>query len=264
MLPAASAGVSVLLQGNGNGMVTSNPAGITCGSSCSAAFLTGTTVQLKASAATDSSFGGWSGACSGLGPCYVRVSAVQGVTALFNIIAPDFSLTASALSPSAVSPGGSSTAKINVTGTDGFATPIALSCSVQPSLTLGPTCSINPSSFIPGNAATLTVGTTGPTVGLLLSTPGFRMLYAMSLPILGLLVAGTRFDSTRKLKTRILPAVLVCLLAGGVAFEVACGGGGTSSVSGGSGGSPAGTYIITVTGSSGALQHSTTTTIKIQ
>jgi len=51
---------------------------------CSASFGSGTTVTLTASAATASSFAGWSGACTGMGACTVTMSAPTSVTATFN------------------------------------------------------------------------------------------------------------------------------------------------------------------------------------
>jgi hypothetical protein len=50
--------------GNGSGTVTSNPSGINCGSTCSSSYVDGTEVQLTATAASGSSFAGWSGDCS--------------------------------------------------------------------------------------------------------------------------------------------------------------------------------------------------------
>jgi len=47
--------------GTGSGTVTSDPAGIECGGSCSARFLWGSTVNLSPTAAPDSVFMGWSG-----------------------------------------------------------------------------------------------------------------------------------------------------------------------------------------------------------
>lgn len=51
--------------GDGEGTVTSVPGGISCGSFCSATFPSGTWVSLTALPAAGSSFGGWSGDCSG-------------------------------------------------------------------------------------------------------------------------------------------------------------------------------------------------------
>jgi len=71
--------------GTGSGTVTSNPSGISCGSTCSTNFSYGTSVTLSASAASGSVFTGWSGACSGTGTCTVSMTANRSVTASFTI-----------------------------------------------------------------------------------------------------------------------------------------------------------------------------------
>ena len=73
--------LSVAKTGNGNGTVTSTPTGINCGSTCSAAYPSGTLVTLKATAATGSSFNGWSGSgCSG---GVITMNASNNCTATF-------------------------------------------------------------------------------------------------------------------------------------------------------------------------------------
>jgi hypothetical protein len=67
----------------GDGTVTSNPAGIDCGATCSAGFSAGTEVTLTATPVTGADFIGWQGACSGLGPCTVTMNANSAVTATF-------------------------------------------------------------------------------------------------------------------------------------------------------------------------------------
>jgi len=76
---ALSAGVS------GSGTVTSTPSGISCGSTCSASFVSGTQVTLNETPANGWVFSGWSGACSGAGSCVVTMSAAESVTAAFLI-----------------------------------------------------------------------------------------------------------------------------------------------------------------------------------
>ena len=71
------------LSGAGVGTVTSTPAGIDCGSSCSAAFPTGTAVTLTPTADPGMEFSGWSGDCSGTGSCAVTLDAAHTVTATF-------------------------------------------------------------------------------------------------------------------------------------------------------------------------------------
>ncbi|HEV7608027.1 MAG TPA: GDSL-type esterase/lipase family protein [Steroidobacteraceae bacterium] len=80
--------LAVTRAGTGTGTVTSNPAGINCGSTCNASFTNGTSVTLIAAAAGGSAFAGWSGACSGTGGCTVSMTQARSVTAAFNLITP--------------------------------------------------------------------------------------------------------------------------------------------------------------------------------
>ncbi len=68
--------ISVTLTGTGTGTVTSSPAGIDCGSICSASFAEGTTVTLTAVAgAVGTTFYGWTGGgCSGTGTCVITMA----------------------------------------------------------------------------------------------------------------------------------------------------------------------------------------------
>jgi hypothetical protein len=83
--PANSATLTVVKVGTGSGTVTSSPAGITCGTVCSAGFAPSTVVTLTATPAAGSTFAGWSGGgCSGTGPCVVVMNGNQTVTATFS------------------------------------------------------------------------------------------------------------------------------------------------------------------------------------
>ena len=76
--------LTVTLAGGGSGKVTSNPAGIDCGSSCVASYDPGTLVTLTATADADSSFTGWSGdGCTGTDPCLLTMNGNFDVTATF-------------------------------------------------------------------------------------------------------------------------------------------------------------------------------------
>ena len=80
--------------GTGAGVVTSAPAGIDCGSACAADFVAGTTVELTASAASASTFEGFSDACVGLDPvCAVTMDAAASVTVRFDGVAHPVSVT---------------------------------------------------------------------------------------------------------------------------------------------------------------------------
>lgn len=75
---------AVTKTGSGSGIVTSSPAGIVCGSTCSASFSGVTGVTLSASPDSNYYFTGWSGACSGTQPaCLVTVTGATSVTAGF-------------------------------------------------------------------------------------------------------------------------------------------------------------------------------------
>ena len=56
--------VNVELQGTGDGTVSSTPAGIECGATCTASFPVGATVDLAADADSASAFVGWGGGCA--------------------------------------------------------------------------------------------------------------------------------------------------------------------------------------------------------
>jgi hypothetical protein len=67
----------------GSGRVTSSPAGIDCGATCSARFARGTAVTLTAAPAVDATFVGWSGGCTGTGLCVVTLEDDRSVAATF-------------------------------------------------------------------------------------------------------------------------------------------------------------------------------------
>ena len=77
---------TVSKSGSGDGTVTSNPPGISCGSGCSARYPANVNITLTASPGEGSKLGGWSGACAGAGTsttCVVAVGPANGVTATF-------------------------------------------------------------------------------------------------------------------------------------------------------------------------------------
>ena len=76
--------LTVTLAGNGTGMVTSSPSGISCPGTCVANFTSGTMVTMNETPASGSTFAGWSGACSGTGACSVTMSASKALTATFS------------------------------------------------------------------------------------------------------------------------------------------------------------------------------------
>ena len=81
---AANNDLIVMRVGNGNGTVSSNPAGISCGADCAQSYAPGTVVTLSSAPAADSTFTGWAGGgCSGTGTCQVTMNQAVMVTATF-------------------------------------------------------------------------------------------------------------------------------------------------------------------------------------
>lgn len=125
----SSYSLNVSKTGSGSGSITSNPAGINCGTSCSANFSSGSNVALTPAAVSGSIFAGWSGCNSVSGmTCNVTMNATKSVTATFNIQTTTYPLT--------ITKSGSGTVTSNPTG---------INC--------GETCS---TSFNSGQSVTLT------------------------------------------------------------------------------------------------------------
>jgi hypothetical protein len=76
--------LTVNKQGDGSGNVTGD--GIDCGDDCNQEYTENTDVSLTAIPADDSTFAGWSGACSGTDACQVLMTKAQNVTATFELV----------------------------------------------------------------------------------------------------------------------------------------------------------------------------------
>ena len=97
----------ILLVISANGTVSSNPAGINCGSTCSANYDSGTSVTLTAVANSGYTFTGWAGGgCSGIDACTVTMSAATSVTATFTLVAASIPATSIPATPAAATPSG--------------------------------------------------------------------------------------------------------------------------------------------------------------
>jgi DNA-binding beta-propeller fold protein YncE len=79
--------LTVAKSGEGEGTVTSEPAGIACGTACAAEYDAGEEVVLTATPAPGSAFAGWSGDCSGSSSCTVTMSEGRSVSAEFELSA---------------------------------------------------------------------------------------------------------------------------------------------------------------------------------
>jgi hypothetical protein len=167
--------------------------------------------------------------------------------------AANFSITDGALSNTSGHAGVSATATITVTSSNGFNSAVNLTCAVSPSVTKGPTCSLNPSSVTPtasGVTSTLTVATSAASARLEGPADHRGTFYAMLLPIFGIVILGSGMGSSGSRRRKWFGLLMLGLMLTGLLMLPAC-----SSSSGGGGGSsgtPAGTYTITVTGTSGS------------
>ncbi len=170
---------------SGNGSVTSTPAGIDCGATCSATYTSGSLVNLTATPAAGYLFSGWSGCTSSSGTtCSVTLTAAKTVAATFapSTYALNVSKTGNgsvASSPAGIDCGttcsGSFTNGSNVTLTATPATGYVLSGWTGCTSASGTSCNVTMSAaksvaatFAPANS-TLTVSKTGS--GTLTSTP---------------------------------------------------------------------------------------------
>jgi uncharacterized repeat protein (TIGR01451 family) len=80
--------LTITLAGTGSGTVTSDPAGIDCGATCSALFDEGTGVTLHATPAAGSNFTGWAGDCAAFGTsdCSLTMAVDHAASATFELL----------------------------------------------------------------------------------------------------------------------------------------------------------------------------------
>ena len=108
--------LNVTKAGTGTGIVTSSPAGINCGSDCTEVYTGGAVVTLTATSDSGSTFGGWSGACTGSGTCTLTMDAAKSVSPLFQT--NSLTITATAGNGGSISPSG--TVTVNYGGSQSF------------------------------------------------------------------------------------------------------------------------------------------------
>jgi uncharacterized protein (UPF0548 family) len=176
------------------------------------------------------------------------------------VTAPNFSLTSSTLSPSSIAPGTSAKSTITINPVGGMnPSSLTLSCSVSPVVNPAATCSLGTITVENGTGtATLTVATTGPQAALvpLTNKRGAGRLFALALMIPAMLFGGAGLNQSGRRK--LMSFCLVFLVIGGCLLQAACGN------SGGTPETPAGSYTVTITGSSNGTQHTTSASLTVQ
>jgi Bacterial Ig-like domain (group 3)/FG-GAP-like repeat len=176
-------------------------------------------------------------------------------------IAPDFTGSASPTTAT-ITAGQSATTTLSVTPVGGFTSTVTFACGTLPT---GAACTFSPAAVTPANGAastsTLTVTTTARTSALLkdLTRPLQGIAWA-SLVLLAFTPRRTRTISRRLLHT----GLLTLLLLTGLISLSGCGGGSSPPTPPSNPGTPAGTYSINVTASSGALAHPITFQVIVQ
>jgi hypothetical protein len=147
-------GVAVQKAGSGTGTVTSSPAGISCGSTCSSQFDALTQITLMAAPAAGSAFTSWTGLCTGTSLTCTFTPNDFGnlVTATFSSTAPAIGLSVSPSTVSVQAGAASATTTLTLSRINGFADPVNLAVTAPSGLTV----LANPTS-ITGTTSTLTV-----------------------------------------------------------------------------------------------------------
>jgi len=206
-------------------------------------------------AAVDGNFGG--GTCTSGSTSVPCPDAF--VTAFGSATAPDFAIAAT--TPAAVNAGSSGTSTITLTSLNGYSQSVTLACSVSGGGSPAPSCSatgafstnpVTPTSA--GATSTLTITTTGAAASL---SRASTIYYAMWLPIVGMSLVGMRFSTKDSRRKKLLGFLLLGVVMTMLFFLPACGGSSGGGGGGCSGCTPSGDYTVTVTGTQGALSHST-------
>jgi hypothetical protein len=187
--------------------------------------------------------------------------------------ASDFSLSLPNGSTVTITAGQSANSSISVAASGGFNQPVTLSCSGAPA---GAACNISPASINPnGGTATAQIAITSTARGSVF-VPGNNRLLLLAF-LLAMLAASVLILSLFRRPLRRLAWMAAPILLSVILGIAACSGGAgtqtgsaatptptpSSSPTPSGGGTPAGTYSLSITGTSGNTTHHTTLTLVV-
>ncbi len=178
-------------------------------------------------------------------------SNVASVAYTINLPAPDFTMAASPTSIT-VTAGQSGTASISVTPANGFNSAVTFSCSGLPS---GASCNFSPTTVTPSGAAALT------TLTVTIAKTSAALRHEGRAPFPEAILAAVLCCVGWKQRRRFQMLLLLALSVASLSLLTGCGGG--ASASGPSPTPQPVTTVISVTATSGALQHSATISLTV-
>jgi Pro-kumamolisin, activation domain/Bacterial Ig-like domain (group 3) len=196
-----------------------------------------------------------------LGDTNYAQSAVSAAVPVTVSVTPDFDLAADSTSLAISAPGGTATTNVKATAVNGFTGTVNFACAVPSNMT-ETTCMANPTSVSGTGTTAITITTTGPhTVGSLFHfDPRGLWKGGVGIAVVGFLLLLLIPISRRR--WRLATALALFALVAGA--SVSCGGGSSTTPPTQDPGTPAGTYAVTVTGTSGSTSHQVTLNVTVQ
>jgi hypothetical protein len=186
-------------------------------------------------------------------------STSSAVTVTVVAIPPDYQISIPNGSAT-VAAGQPATYNISATPQGGFAGTISFACTGLPAAA---NCSFNPATLTPNGSAastTLTIATTARTVASARPVSGGTLAAITGVGFLGIVFMGVPARRRRSLRWAGM-----LLLGLAIVFGVAsCGGGGSQQIQNNVTGTPAGTFSVTVSATSGTTTHSSVITLTVQ
>src|SRR5262249_2270915 len=179
---------------------------------------------------------------------------------------PDFSLTLPSGSSATITAGQSVTFGLTIAGSKGFNQAVTLTCAGAPA---GAACNVSPGSVNPnGGSATAQVSITS-TARSTVALPRRKRLRPWILT--GALLTCLCFGAWLRKDNRILLRSLTLVCVSITALVAGCAGGGGNSATAtptptppATGGTPAGTYVLMVTGTSGSQVRTTSISLTVR